>query len=102
MGSVRVPHTAAMKRKDVEIKNKFGLHARPAAMLVKLAGGFNSEIQLIKDDMDVNAKSILGVMMLAAGPGNVVTIAAEGDDEEQAVNAIVELIESRFGEEAAE
>lgn len=91
-----------MKRRDVEIKNKFGLHARPAALLVKLAGGFKSEIQLIKDDMDVNAKSILGVMMLAAGPGNTITITAEGEDEEAAVNALVDLVGSGFGEEPAE
>ena len=90
-----------MKRKDVEIKNKFGLHARPASLLVKLAGTFESEIQLVKDDMDVNAKSILGVMMLAAGPGNVVTVVANGQDEEEAVKAIVNLVESRFGEEEA-
>ncbi|MBF0543553.1 MAG: HPr family phosphocarrier protein [Candidatus Riflebacteria bacterium] len=90
-----------MKRKDVEIKNKFGLHARPASLLVKLAGTFESELQLIKDDMEVNAKSILGVMMLAAGPGNVVTIVADGRDEEEAVKQIVELIESKFGEEEA-
>ncbi|MBF0498488.1 MAG: HPr family phosphocarrier protein [Candidatus Riflebacteria bacterium] len=90
-----------MKRKDVEIKNKFGLHARPASLLVKLAGTFESEIQLIKEDMEVNAKSILGVMMLAAGPGNVVTVTACGQDEEDAVKAITALIESRFGEEEA-
>lgn len=90
-----------MKRKDVEIKNKFGLHARPASLLVKLAGTFESEIQLVKDDMDVNAKSILGVMMLAAGPGNVITVVANGRDEEEAVKAIVALVESRFGEEEA-
>ncbi|MFZ2958453.1 MAG: HPr family phosphocarrier protein [Candidatus Ozemobacteraceae bacterium] len=90
-----------MKRKDVEIKNKFGLHARPASLLVKLAGTFESEVQLVKDDMEVNAKSILGVMMLAAGPGNVVTVTADGKDEEDAVKAIVALVESRFGEEEA-
>ena len=88
-----------MKRKDVEIKNKFGLHARPASLLVKLASSFQSEIQLVKEDMDVNAKSILGVMMLAAGPGNVITIVATGPDEDDAVIALATLVESRFGEE---
>jgi len=88
-----------MKRKTVEIKNKFGLHARPASLLVKLAGNFKSEIQLAKDDTEVNAKSILGVMMLAAGPGNTITIIASGPDEEEAVKEISALIESRFGEE---
>ena len=90
-----------MKRKDVEIKNKFGLHARPASLLVKLAGTFESEVMIAKDDMEVNAKSILGVMMLAAGPGNVITIIADGKDDEDAVKAIVALVESRFGEEEA-
>ncbi len=90
-----------MKRKEVPITNKFGLHARPAALLVKLASTFESEVQLAKEDTEVNAKSILGVMMLAAGPGNVVTVIAEGKDEDDAVQAISNLIESRFGEEEA-
>ncbi|HEY9069100.1 MAG TPA: HPr family phosphocarrier protein [Candidatus Ozemobacteraceae bacterium] len=90
-----------MKRKEVEIKNKFGLHARPASLLVKLASTFDSEVQLVKDDTEVNAKSILGVMMLAAGPGHTVTIIADGHDEEAAVEAIRALIDSRFGEEEA-
>lgn len=88
-----------MKRKNIEVKNKFGLHARPASLLVKLAGTFKSEIQLAKDDTEVNAKSILGVMMLAAGPGHTITIIAVGPDEEEAVNAISELIDNRFGED---
>ncbi|NLV93468.1 MAG: HPr family phosphocarrier protein, partial [Candidatus Riflebacteria bacterium] len=58
-----------MKRKEVEIKNKLGLHARPASLVVKMASKYQSEIQLIKEDTEINAKSILGVMMLAAGPG---------------------------------
>jgi len=62
-----------MKRKEVEIKNKFGLHARPASLLVKLATTFEAEVQLVKDDTEVNAKSILGVMMLAAGPEKMVS-----------------------------
>lgn len=90
-----------MIRKEVPITNKFGLHARPAALLVKLASTFESDVQLAKEDTEVNAKSILGVMMLAAGPGNVVTIIADGKDEEAAVQAISNLIESRFGEEEA-
>ncbi|NLI75160.1 MAG: HPr family phosphocarrier protein [Candidatus Riflebacteria bacterium] len=90
-----------MKRKEVPITNKFGLHARPAALLVKLASTFESEVQLSKEETEVNAKSILGVMMLAAGPGNVVTVIADGKDEDDAVQAIANLIESRFGEEEA-
>jgi len=88
-----------MKRKEVPITNKSGLHARPAALLVKLASTFESEVQLVKEETEVNAKSILGVMMLAAGPGNNVTIVAAGKDEEDAVKAIATLIENRFGEE---
>lgn len=88
-----------MKRKEVEIMNKFGLHARPASLLVKLASSFECEIQLVKDDTEVNAKSILGVMMLAAGPGNIITIVAKGSDEEEAVAAISSLIERKFGED---
>ena len=88
-----------MKRKEVPITNKFGLHARPAALLVELASTFESEVLLVKEETEVNAKSILGVMMLAAGPGNNVTIVAAGKDEEDAVKAIATLIENRFGEE---
>ena len=90
-----------MKRKEVEIKNKLGLHARPASLLVKLAGKFESDIQLAKDDTEINAKSILGVMMLAAGPGQSITIAADGKDEDEAIDAIASLVESGFGEEMA-
>ncbi len=90
-----------MKRKEVEIRNKLGLHARPASLVVKLAGKFESEIQLIKEDTEINAKSILGVMMLAAGPGQRVTITADGNDEIEAVDAIASLIDSGFGEEMA-
>ncbi len=90
-----------MKRKEVEIRNKLGLHARPASLVVKLAGKFESEIQLIKEDTEINAKSILGVMMLAAGPGQRVTITADGNDEHEAVDALASLIESGFGEEMA-
>lgn len=87
-----------MKRKVVEIKNKLGLHARPASILVKLAGKYDSEIKLIKEDTEINAKSILGVMMLAAAPGQKITITAEGPDEKEAVNALASLVESNFDE----
>lgn len=90
-----------MKRKEVEIKNKLGLHARPASLLVKLAGKFESDIQLAKDDTEINAKSILGVMMLAAGPGQSIIITADGSDAAEAIDAIASLIESGFGEELA-
>ncbi|MCK9456113.1 MAG: Phosphocarrier protein HPr [bacterium ADurb.Bin157] len=90
-----------MKRKEVEIKNKLGLHARPASLVVKMASKYQSEIQLIKEDTEINAKSILGVMMLAAGPGQKIVVTADGEDESDAVQSISELIESGFGEELA-
>lgn len=91
-----------MKRKEVEIKNKLGLHARPASMLVKLAGKFDSEITLAKEETQINAKSILGVMMLAAGPGQRITIIAEGKDEDKAVEELSALVESGFDEDENE
>jgi phosphocarrier protein len=74
------------------------LHARPSAQLTQVAGKFASEVYIAKNGRRVNAKSIMGVMMLAAGPGATVTVDAEGPDEEQAVEAIGALIASRFGE----
>ncbi|MFQ5905709.1 MAG: HPr family phosphocarrier protein [bacterium] len=88
-----------MTRKNVRITNKLGLHARPAALLVKTAGKYKSEVTISKDDMEVNAKSIMGVMMLAAEKGSVLTIAADGEDEENAVSAIAKLVEGKFDEE---
>jgi phosphocarrier protein HPr len=83
----------------IRITNKLGLHARPAAMLVRTAGQFESDVTIAKDDMEVNAKSIMGVMMLAAEKGSTLTIRAEGRDQEKAVKAIVALVESRFDED---
>jgi phosphocarrier protein len=74
------------------------LHARPSAQLTQVAGKFASEVYIAKNGRRVNAKSIMGVMMLAAGPGATVTVDAEGPDEEQAMEAISALIASRFGE----
>jgi phosphocarrier protein len=74
------------------------LHARPSAQLTQVAGKFTSEVYIAKNERRVNAKSIMGVMMLAAGPGSTVTVDAEGPDEEQAMEAIGALIASRFGE----
>ncbi len=78
------------------IENEAGLHARPAAMFVKLANSFAAEIWVEKDDEQVNGKSIMGLMMLAAGPGSVVLISVEGEDAEAALVAIGELIEGGF------
>ena len=87
-----------MISKEFRISNKLGLHARPSAQLTQVAGKFASEIYIAKNDRRVNAKSIMGVMMLAAGPGSTVTVDAEGPDEGQAIDAIAALIASRFGE----
>jgi phosphocarrier protein HPr len=85
--------------RKIEVINKLGLHARPAAMLVQNASKFKSEIKLQKEDVEANAKSILSVMMLAAEIGSFVTIKAQGEDEQQAVEAIAKLFEEKFGEE---
>jgi len=84
--------------RQATIVNQEGLHARPAARIVRLASAFESEIELAKDGLDVNGKSIMGVMMLAAECGSSITIRANGPDAEQAVEALVELVESGFGE----
>ncbi len=88
-----------MKEKDVEIVNQLGLHARAAARLVKTASAFRSRITVSREGEDVDAKSILGLMMLAAAPGTQLTIRANGDDEERALDAVVSLIAARFDEE---
>ena len=80
------------------ISNKLGLHARASAKLTKLAGGFKSEIFLSRNSRRVNAKSIMGVMMLAAGLGSEIGIEIDGEDEEQALKALQALIDDRFGE----
>jgi phosphocarrier protein HPr len=87
-----------MPSKSVEIVNKLGLHARAAAKLTQVAGGFHSEIWLSRSGRRVNAKSIMGVMMLAAAKGARVEIETSGADEEAAMQALVELIAHRFGE----
>ena len=87
-----------MISREFRISNRLGLHARPSAQLTQVAGKFASEVYIAKNGRRVNAKSIMGVMMLAAGPGATVTVDAEGPDEEQAMEAISALIASRFGE----
>jgi phosphocarrier protein len=84
--------------RTVTVTNSLGLHARPAAQLVRLASTFQSQIELVKDDMAVNAKSIMGVMMLAAECGSTIVFRATGDDAEAAVAALVELVTRGFGE----
>ena len=87
-----------MPSQNAEIINKLGLHARAAAKLTHIASGFQSEIWLSRSGRRVNAKSIMGVMMLAAGQGTTVLIEAKGDDAEAAVAAILKLIADKFGE----
>jgi phosphocarrier protein HPr len=84
--------------KDIEIKNKLGLHARAAAKLVHTAARFKSSIKIRKGDEEVDGKSILGILLLAAGRGSVITVRAEGDDEADAVDAIEKLIDAKFDE----
>jgi phosphocarrier protein HPr len=84
---------------EVQIVNKYGLHARPAAEFVKLANRFRAEVWIRKDDVEVSGKSIMGVMMLAAECGSTVSIRASGEDAADAVQALVELVGNRFGEE---
>ncbi len=80
------------------IVNPLGLHARPAAKIVRLASQFTSDIEVVKDDMKVNGKSIMGVMMLAAVCGSTITIRANGEDAEAAVSALAALVSDGFGE----
>lgn len=87
-----------MIRKEVEIVNKLGLHARAAAKLVTCAGTFASHIQLERQGQRVNGKSIMGVMMLAAAQGSSVTLLIDGEDEQGACAALENLIANRFGE----
>lgn len=87
-----------MIEREAKVVNSLGLHARPAAQLVKLASTFASEVELVKDGTPVNGKSIMGVMMLAAECGSSITVRADGADAEGAIVAILDLIASGFGE----
>src|SRR5207253_7421981 len=84
--------------REFEIKNKLGLHARAAAKLVHVAARFSSDIKIRKGDEEVDGKSILGILLLAAGRGTIITIKANGDDEAEAVEAIEKLIDAKFDE----
>jgi phosphocarrier protein HPr len=87
-----------MIKTSITISNKLGLHARASAKLTKLAGSFQSEVAMSRNDRRVNAKSIMGVMMLAAGIGSIVEIEIDGPDEQAAMDAIIALINDKFGE----
>jgi phosphocarrier protein len=87
-----------MTEREVTIKNKAGMHTRPAASLVKLAAKFKSDFFIDKDGFEVNGKSIIGVMTLAAEQGSTLKLRFNGPDEEEAAKAVVELFEQGFGE----
>ena len=84
--------------KNCTVRNKMGLHARPAAMIVQTANKFPCDVTLLKDGQDVNAKSIMGVLMLAAAQGTVITVRAEGAEAQQCADAICALFEKGFNE----
>jgi phosphocarrier protein HPr len=87
-----------MPERSVRIVNKLGLHARPAAEIVKTAARFKSEITIVRDDLEVNGKSIMGVMMLAAEFGSTILMRAEGADADAALDALAALAAAKFGE----
>jgi phosphocarrier protein len=87
-----------MIERQIEITNRLGLHARAAAKLVQLLGGFKASAWLLYKEREINAKSIMGVMMLAAGVGATVTLKVDGPDEAQAADAVVDLFQRRFDE----
>jgi len=87
-----------MTERDVEIVNKLGLHARASAKLTQLAGQFKSEIWISRNERRINAKSIMGVMMLAANKGSTIRLEVDGVDETEAMDALLALIADRFGE----
>jgi phosphocarrier protein len=88
-----------MIRKTIVIENKLGMHARPATMIVKIASKFRSDFRIIKGDMEINGKSIMGVMTLAAEYGSELELVADGVDEEYLIREIAELFASKFREE---
>ena len=88
-----------MIRKKVTIKNRAGIHARPATLIVQTAGAFQSKVYLEKDGVEINAKSIMGILTLGAGYNVELTIAANGEDETEVVEALAKLFETRFEEE---
>ena len=87
-----------MKKKELLIENKLGLHARAAAQIVKTASGFTSKILLSKDGVEVDGKSIMGIMMMAAAKGSTVMVQADGGDEDRALDGMEKLFKDKFGE----
>jgi phosphocarrier protein HPr len=87
-----------MKKKDLLIENRLGLHARAAAQIVKTASGYNAKILLCKDGIEVDGKSIMGIMMMAAAKGSTILVSAEGVDEDLALAGMEKLFKDKFGE----
>lgn len=94
-----VPVCSVMIEREVTIRNKAGLHTRPASMLVRTASKYDADVFLRRDGYEINGKSVIGVMTLAAGQGATLTLVVDGDDEEAAAEAISDLFEDGFGEE---
>lgn len=90
--------SASVLKREILIINKLGLHARAAARFVTLASGFDADIRLLRSGREVNGKSIMGVMMLAAGKGSQVVVETDGADEQEAMTALLALIAHKFGE----
>ncbi|TWJ32575.1 HPr family phosphocarrier protein [Geobacter argillaceus] len=88
-----------MQREKFTIINKLGLHARASALFVKTASQFTSEVKVCRDEIEVNGKSIMGIMMLAAAKGTVIQVTVDGEDEERAMAVLGELIRDGFGED---
>jgi phosphocarrier protein len=99
MSAKKIANDGLTMTKDFLVSNKLGIHARPAAMFVKTASRFTCDVFVEKDGETVNGKSIMGLMMLAAGPGSKLTVSAQGHDASQALAEIETLIKSKFGEE---
>ena len=88
-----------MIEREVEIRNRLGLHARAAAKLVHTASGFRSDVKVVRDGEEVDGKSILGVLLLAAEQGSTIAVRCDGEDEDEALQAITGLIDNRFEED---
>ncbi|HOY60066.1 MAG TPA: HPr family phosphocarrier protein [Verrucomicrobiota bacterium] len=99
MSAHEAVHQQMNSSKDLFITNKLGIHARPASMFVRLANQFKCEVAVEKDGEIVNGKSIMGLMMLAAGPGSRIRVRAKGADAPQAMEALAGLVNSKFNEE---
>lgn len=99
MSAKKTGDSTTTKTKDMVVSNKLGIHARPAAMFVKTANRFACDIFVEKDGEKVNGKSIMGLMMLAAGPGSKLTVSAEGHDASQALEELEVLLQRKFDEE---